>query len=168
MSKKGIVSVLILAMVALVILKVFLMKSANKEIRVVTQGTTMYAVSSGDTTMSTQNLDIPADILDLKNKIYDINLKSEDRVDAMNVLTLKHTELTLKVLGEFVASPYNQDMAIETRLRVQAIAGMANHPNKDEAIIALEKVEDKKRAGILGDQMRRAVLKLRFDKEQKK
>jgi hypothetical protein len=162
MSKKSIVSIIILAMVALVVLKVFVMKSANKEIRVVTAGTTMYAVSSGDTTMSTQNLEIPADILDLKNIVYDTQFKPEERIEAMSALTQKNTELTLKILGEFVASPYNQEMAIETRLRVQAIAGMANYPDKDQAIIALEKVEDKKRAGILGDQMRRAVIKLRF------
>lgn len=164
MSKKGIVSIVVFAMVVVVVLKVFLLKSANKEIKMIKTETNIYAVSSQSDVVTTQGLDIPTDLLGLKNKIYETSLNQKDRAGALENLAKISTEISLKIIAEFIVTPPEVLTPAETALRVQAIDAIMIYPDKDEAIIMLEKLEENHRTGVLGDRMRRAVVTLRFQK----
>lgn len=168
MSKKSIVAIVVFAMVAVVVLKVFLLKSANKEIKMIKTETNIYAESSKVDAVTTEGLAIPADMLILKNKIYDSSLTQKDRAAALEEISKKNNEITLKIMAEFIISSPEVSSEIERALRIQAIDAVAVYPNKDDAISMLEKIEDKHRAGPLGDRMRRAVVTLRFQKTQSK
>lgn len=148
----------------MVALKVVLLKSANKEIKVVKTEDNIYAVSTPET-FSTEKLNLTPDILQLKNKINSNETHLSEKEMALINLADLNNDMSLNVLAEFISLYGNKEA--DFSIYEKAIQLVANYSNKDLAITTLEKLEDKQRAGRIGDTLRRAVIDLRFNKNKK-
>ncbi len=104
-----------------------------------------------------------AEQLSIKNKIFDEKHSLSERMIAINSLAQSQNELSLEILKDFIATPFQSTQAeTENILRTKAIEDIAYYIDRDKAITTLESLEAKQKHTFLGDQMRRVVVALRF------
>ena len=232
MSKKSIVGIILLFMAATIGLKFYLLKSANKEIKIIKTDSNIFLsngtganqnqndsqsneqsneqnneqnkVKSSDEIkinseqqkifvqqLSKLNAEIgqthekpeliekklddfskklsPVEIAILKSKIFDIGLNGDDRAMAVELLSRNRTAIAFNILADFIStSDQKLSIEFETILKAQAIEGITQFSNRDEAIFMLEKLESKQSNSFLADRMRRAVVGLRFNQPLQK
>lgn len=115
MKTKNLVLAIMAAMVLVVLLKIGLLFTTNKEVNV------------GELPVDRINSTLPAELQDLKNKITDRNLTEEERFIAIDAMT-RHEDKDLAIITLEKLEETQKTTAIGDRIRRAVVALRYNKP----------------------------------------